>query len=300
MPSSRKLSAMGTGPATAAALIKDREAATVKPRSPLRRSVLGELDNLLPSSPDLILSVPETPQSEIRLESSFSCKSSREVGHLERLGQLSPICRSPRSKVQNVRRIMTMDGEKTKRILDYTGSIKRLLSPPQESHNAKRSRTANSPAVTGSSPKVTRPVGSFHLYNNQSEGSRRGTEVVGNNDENKMSAWKRDVGMKSKMEMDSGLTLIAEQKAPEAKARQSPDAALHVNTRTANGRIHKPSTNGVQRGAQEDETGINKTEATRKAVTSANGGQDDKTAPEPGGGRVKPSVVSQLLLRTNV
>lgn len=300
MPSSRKLSAMGNSPATAAALIKDREAATLKPHSPLKRSILGELDNLLPLSPDFILSVPETPQSEIRLESSFSCKSSREVGHLERLGQLSPICRSPRSKVQNVRRIMTKDGEKTKRELEYSGSIKRLLSPPQESHNAKRSRTAHPPALTGSSPKVTRPVESFHLSNNQSEGCKRGTEVVGNNDENKMSVWKRDVGMKSKMEMDSGFTLIAEQKVLEAKARQSPDAALHLNTCTANGHIHKPSTNGVQRGAREDETGINKTEATRKAVTSANGGQDDRTAPEPGGGNVKQFVVSQLLLRTNI
>lgn len=299
MPSSRKLSAMGTGPAAAATLIKGGEAATLKPHSPLKRNVLGELDNLLPLSPDLILSVPETPQSEIRLESSFSCKSSREVGHLERLGQLSPICRSPRSKVQNVRRIMTKDGEKTKRELDYSGSIKRLISSPQESHNAKRSRTANPPSVTGSSPKVTRPVESFHLSNIQSEGCKRGIEVVGNNDENKMSVGKRDVGMKSKMEMDSGFTLIAEQKAPEAKARQSPDAAPHDSTRTTNGHIHKPSTNGAQRGAREDETGIHKTEATRKAVTSANGGQDDRTAPEPGGGNVKPSVVSQPLLRRN-
>lgn len=300
MPSSRKLSAMGTGPATAAALIKDREASTLKPQSPLKRSILGELDNLLPLSPDLILSVPETPQSEIRLESSFSCKSSREVGHLERLGQLSPICRSPRSKVQNVRRIMSEDGEKTKRELEYCGSVKRLLSPPQESHNAKRSRTAKPPAITGSSPKVTRPVESFDLSDSQSEGCKRGTQAVCKNDENKMSVWKRDGGMKSKMEMDSGFTLIAEQKAPEAKAHQGPDAALHLNTRTTNGHIHTPSTNGVQRGAREDEPGINKTEATRKAVTSANGGQDDRTAPEPGGGNVKPSVVSQLLLRTNV
>ncbi|XP_029284528.1 LOW QUALITY PROTEIN: DNA replication ATP-dependent helicase/nuclease DNA2 [Cottoperca gobio] len=135
------------------AQIKYGETSTFRPQSPLKRSILGDLENL-PSSPDLLLTVPETPTSQIRLASSSSSKdsgqlsppSSREVASREKLGQLSPICRSPRSKGQRARRVVSEEGGKTKWIERFPGSVKRLISPPPESHNAKRPRNANPPA----------------------------------------------------------------------------------------------------------------------------------------------------------
>lgn len=272
MPSSRKSSAVNSGFAAAQPGFKDGNAAAIKQGSPLKKSFLRDLENLPPSSPELVHSVPETPDSQIRLESSFSCrdpgqegcKSSIEAGLLERLGQLSPICRSPRSKVQNVRRTMTEGGQKSKRELEYSSSFKRVISPPQEPNSVKRSRSAYAPVPTG---EVTRPVKTFHLSNEQPEGIGRGAGEVSHGEE------KRDVGI----ETDSGFTVIAEQKFPEEKACGSPGTAPR-----------KPSahdaTRDVQRGAQQDQTDPNKT----GAGTTSN--------QEPAGGEVEQFVRLQFLL----
>lgn len=271
MPSSRKSSAVNSGFAAAQPGFKDGNAAAIKQGSPLKKSFLRDLENLPPSSPELVHSVPETPDSQIRLESSFSCrdpgqegcKSSIEAGLLERLSQLSPICRSPRSKVQNVRRTMTEGGQKPKRELEYSSSFKRVISPPQEPNSVKRSRSAYAPVPTG---EVTRPVKTFHLSNEQPEGIGRGAGEVSHGEE------KRDVGI----ETDSGFTVIAEQKFPEEKACGSPGTAPR-----------KPSahdaTRDVQRGAQQDQTDPNKT----GAGTTSN--------QEPAGGEVEQFVRLQFL-----
>uniref|UniRef100_UPI003AAA2437 uncharacterized protein n=1 Tax=Centroberyx gerrardi TaxID=166262 RepID=UPI003AAA2437 len=165
---------------TAAALtkteprIKDGEAppARLLCPSPSKRSVLRVLENLLPSSPDLLLSVPETPDSQMRPTSASPSRDpgrrcpqpSREVSSLEKAGQLSPLCRSPRSRGLGVRRVMTEEGGRAKREEGGSGSLKRLFSPPEESHNAKRPRTANTHALkpvigpVTNSLKVTRPA----------------------------------------------------------------------------------------------------------------------------------------------
>lgn len=142
MSSSRKSAVILGSPACQPG-IKD-----TKQESPLKKSFLLDLENLPPSSPDLVLSVPETPQSQIRLESSFSsrdpgqecCKPSAEAGLLERLGQMSPICRSPTSRARDVRRATAESGQKPRRGLEYSCSVKRVISPPQGSHSVKRSR----------------------------------------------------------------------------------------------------------------------------------------------------------------
>lgn len=265
MPPFRKSSAVNSGYAAGQPGFNDGNTAAIKQGSPLKKSVLRDLENLPPSSPELVHSVPETPESQIRLESSFSCrdpgqegcKSSIEAGLLERLGQLSPICRSPRSKVQNVRRAMTESGQKPRRELEYSSSAKRVISP-QESPSVKRSRSAFSPTPTG-----TRPAKTFDLSNGQPEGIGRGAAVVSHGEE------KRGVGIQK----DSSFTVIAEQKFPEEKACGSPLTA----PRAARSPTRKPSaddpTRDAQRGAQQDQTGPNKSEAGTTSNREPAGGE---------------------------
>lgn len=282
MSSSRKSFAVNSGSGAAQPGVKAGNAAAIKQDSPLKKSFLQDLENLPPSSPELVLSVPETPQSQIRLEAPLSCKDpgqegrkSMEAGLLERLGQLSPICRSPRSK--DVRRMVMEGGQKPKRELEYSSSVKRLLSPPQESNSVKRSRSDVESAPLGSSGEVTRPVKTFRLSNGQSDGIARGAGVVSHGDKGQTSICRRDVGL------ETGFTGIVEQRFREEKACGSP-AALH----TANSAC-KPSadapTRGVHRGGQQDQTDPN------KAQTGTTSNQ------KPSGGKVEQLVavvVSQL------
>lgn len=171
----------------------------------MKKSFLRDLENLPPSSPDLVLSVPETPQSQIRLESSFSCrepgqegcKSSAESGLLERLGQMSPICHSPTSKVRDVRRTMMESGQTPRRGLEYSCSVKRVISPPQDSHSVKRSRSGSGPLMGGATVV--------------SRGEEKSGGVI---------------------DTDSGFTLIAEQKFPEDKACRRPDIPRRAEQRS--------------------------------------------------------------------
>lgn len=202
---------------------------------------------------------------------------------MEKLGQLSPICRSPQSKGQNVRRIINKDGGITERAVECLGSIKRLISPPQESLNAKRSRTANPMAQTDCNLKVMRPVKTPNFSRDQSEGPSRGTEVVINDNRNKMtsseSVWKSKMEVKSKNEIHSGFTLITEQKATEAEASENPNTHLDIDTHTLTVHKHIPSTKTIayamQRSAKDAEIDINKKGATSTAITSSRGDQDN-------------------------
>ncbi|KAM9366704.1 DNA replication ATP-dependent helicase/nuclease DNA2 [Symphorus nematophorus] len=231
LSSSTKLSITGTAFAKTEPHIKNGQTSTFRPQSPLKRSILGDLENLLPASPDLLLSVPETPTSQIRPSrdpGTLSPRPSREAASLEKLGQLSPICRSPRSKGQVVRRVVIEAGGKTKREEGCFASIKRLISPPHESHNVKRLRAANPPAQRNplspirSNLKVTTavisPLKTPHLSSDQSEGHNRYTDVVFDDNKNKTMALKRDVEGRDKNEKVSGFSVITEQRAAEVKA----------------------------------------------------------------------------------
>lgn len=127
-----------------------------KINSPSKRSVLGDLENLLPSSPDLLLSVPETPNSQIRLSSP-----GEEAACGFKVGQLSPVCRSPSSKGPKLRHVLTKTGERTKKEHRLSGPLKRLFSPPEKSHSAKRVRSSPPKHVISStvgSLKVVKPL----------------------------------------------------------------------------------------------------------------------------------------------
>lgn len=170
--------------------------------------------------------------------------------------------------------MMTEGGQKPKRELEYSSSVKRVISPPQQSHSVKRSRIAFAPGPMGCSPDLTRTENTFHLSNEQPEGIRRGAGVVSHGEE------KRDVANKT----DSGFTVRAEQKFPEGKACGSPGTAQ----RAPNSPTSKPSaddpTRDVQKGAQQDQPDANKTEAG----TSSN--------QEPAAGEVEQFVHLQFLL----
>ncbi|XP_032416821.1 DNA replication ATP-dependent helicase/nuclease DNA2 isoform X3 [Xiphophorus hellerii] len=109
---------------------------------PPRRSVFGDLENLLASSPDLLLSVPETPSSQIRPSCSSPSRRAGQPHSDPKLCQRSPICRSPSTKSIRVGKIMTEEGEVNKSVNRLSSPSKRLFSPNEESHNAKKARTS--------------------------------------------------------------------------------------------------------------------------------------------------------------
>lgn len=95
------------------------------------------------------------------------------------------------------------------------------------------------------------------------------------------SVWKRDIEEQNKNEIDSGFTLITEQNAPEAKASESPNAHLDMDTRTLTAHMHKPSTKTdthAMQSAKEEEIALNKKGATTTAMTSLNGDRDNGTS----------------------
>lgn len=251
--------------------IKDEEVSIFRAHSPHKRSIFAHLENLLPSSPDVVLSVPETPNSQIRLSSStnlgqISPQVSKDV---ESPGKMSPIRRSPRSKGPCVRRLMTEVGLRAKKEGGSSGSLKRLYSPPEESQNAKRTRSAYPLAQRTESPivsdiKVTNPVigpvKKLHISNDQSERSEGQTFGLSSLREQVQRQEERD-----KDERDSGFTVISEQKATEGKATYNEGHTQSLTVHT-----HKPSAQAVtpalQRSPKEEVEG-----AAITAVISSDG-----------------------------
>ncbi|XP_062417774.1 DNA replication ATP-dependent helicase/nuclease DNA2 [Pungitius pungitius] len=269
----------GTAFARTEPLINDGETYTFRSQSPLKRSVLGDLDNFLPSSPDL-LSVPETPTSQIRgAPSSYrnpgrlSPQPSREES-LQELCQLSPICRSPRSRGHSARVVMTEEGGNTKREEGCSGSVKRVLSPPQDSNIAKRPRNVNVHAQrttrcpSGSDLTVARPgIGVLktpHFLSDQSErseGHSGGVSVVFNENKNDFAEQQE---RRNDNATDCGFTGITEQKA--AQVQDAHPLIAHA---------HKPSaqtarTPATKRSEREGEIYLSKARATVTAMTSSN------------------------------
>ncbi|XP_008404057.1 DNA replication ATP-dependent helicase/nuclease DNA2 isoform X2 [Poecilia reticulata] len=123
---------------------------------PPRRSILSDLENLgdlenrLASSPDVLLSVPETPSSQIRPSCSSPSRRASQLRSDPKLCQRSPVCRSPSTKSIRVGRIMTEEGEVNKSANRLSGPFKRLFSPSEESQNAKKPRTSPLKAWIGS------------------------------------------------------------------------------------------------------------------------------------------------------
>ncbi|TKS69946.1 ATP-dependent helicase/nuclease DNA2 DNA replication [Collichthys lucidus] len=285
LSSSTKLSITGKALAKTELYIRDGDTSKLRPHSPLKRSILGDLENFLPSSPDLLLSVPETPKSQIRDPDQ---QLSREVVSPEKFGQLSPICRSPRSKGQSVRRVMTGDGRRTKREEGCSVSIKRLISPPQESHNVKRQKTVNPLAQrtvlspTGGNLNVTKPVKIPDFSSDQSKDHSRGIGVVFNENKHKSETDFSGDQKKHQEEKDSAFTVITEQKAAEAKASGNSHTHLDEDTHTLTAHVHNPNAQAVtpamQRGEKDGEIELNVKGETRTTMTPPNGDRGSVTS----------------------
>lgn len=177
---------------------------------------------------------------------------------------------------------MTEEEGKTKREEGCPGSVKRIISPPQESHNAKRPRTANLLSPTGGNLKVTTPaIGLLKTHNFSSdalEGHSRGTEVVFNDNKNKMMSLKtascHSLGEQKKHqagrdenEKDSGFTVITEQKT-------NGNTHTHLDTQPLTAHMYKT-----------EETDVNKTEATRTGKKSLNGNNVTSNDQKQAGGK---------------
>ncbi|CAL8243483.1 unnamed protein product [Lota lota] len=136
-------------PSTTKAEARSRTSQPFPVVSPIKRSILAVLENNPPPSPELLLSIPETPDSQIRPYSTLTSRgrgpSPKPSAEAPSLGR-SPLCRSPRSRRVDVRRKMRMDGERKNTSEEAVGSGKRLFSP-EDSHCAKRPRTGNVPAT---------------------------------------------------------------------------------------------------------------------------------------------------------
>ncbi|KAG7236010.1 hypothetical protein INR49_001408 [Caranx melampygus] len=298
--------------------IKDGETAPRGLHSPSKRRVLEDLENLPPFSPDLLLSVPETPNSQIRRVSSYSSpsiegvcqspKSTRGTAGLAKVGQLSPICLSPRSKGLSVRTLITSERGRTKREEGCTDSRKRLFSPPEVSHNAKRPRTVISP--TGSSLEVTRSVigneKTPHVSGDQLKGQSqrlehhsRDTDVVFN--DRKTAASLKSVSCHSlgkhqekrdEDKKDSGFTVIT---------NGNPHTRLPVDSHTLAAYVHKPTAQTItpapQTSPREGGPAPDETEATRTAITSCNGDEDNvpSSNQEQAGGMASACPVEEMV-----
>lgn len=285
MTSSSKLSSAGTALNKTEPQIKQCQTTTIGPQSPSKKSLHRDLENLPPYSPDL-LSVPETPNSQNRPAFSSSSSSdpsqlnplrSKEETDLEKLGQRSSICRSPRSKKQSVWRAKTEESGGIKKDERFPGPQKRLFSPPQESVNAKRLKSANSPvhirplSPNGNKLNIARPViGSpktLLLSNNQSEDQKKHQE------------------QKDPNKKDSCFTVITEQKTAEKKADKNPHTLLQAGAPTITNTT-KRNVKGadVNVNNKQDETSFGNTEA---AITS--NGDCNRVTPsdqQPAGGTV--------------
>ncbi|XP_017274119.1 DNA replication ATP-dependent helicase/nuclease DNA2 [Kryptolebias marmoratus] len=226
---------------------------------PSKRSVLGELENILPSSPDLLLSVPETPNSQIRLSSSreenrLSSEPHREALYRSEVSQLSPICRSPSSKGLKLRNIVTEKGEGAKKEERLSGPLKRLFSPAEESHNAKRVRSSPPKLVISSTVGRLKAVNPFtdpaktpQLYSHQSDGRSESLVERGGKTGDLMNSRKAVISLQSVSDhlmkeqrkpqeeqehAESDFTVITELKAAEVKTSRNLQSCLDEDIST--------------------------------------------------------------------
>ncbi|XP_068172042.1 DNA replication ATP-dependent helicase/nuclease DNA2 [Antennarius striatus] len=289
--SSSKLSITGGTLPKSETQIKDGGISGIRPHSPLKRSIILDLENLLPSSPEFLLSVPETPKSQIKVDSASSSRGrsqtipqpSRKVTGLETFGQLSSVCRSPRSKGHRVRRAISEGYRKSMSEEGCSGSAKRLLSPSPESSNSKKQRAANPLAeralFSSNNLKAAPPlIGSLktpHFSSDQSAGCSEEVEVVLDGSKNKMSsvesAWMQD-----ETEKNSGLDVIrTDQKAIDPK--ESPHTQLTEITHTPTAHMRTHTAQSITPVMQvRDESEPDKIGATRTALAPVK--QDDGTS----------------------
>lgn len=258
-----------------------------KLNSPSKRNVLGDVENHLPSSPDLLLSVPETPNSQIRLSSP-----EEEVACRFKVGQLSPVCRSPSSKGPKLRHVLTKNEERTKKAHRLSGPLKRLFSPPEESHSAKRVKNKNSPlkhvisSTTGGLKvvKPTDPVNTPQRCSDQPDGSSETLicQSPGKTEDRTTSrnaAVPHSMGAQRKLQEEEGnaecdFTVITELKAAEAQTREDLQSCTDddISTvaacaQTGSGGEHVLKGKETTKTLETDGDGSNKTSSEQEQAT---------------------------------
>ncbi|KAJ3592791.1 hypothetical protein NHX12_005130 [Muraenolepis orangiensis] len=222
-----------------------------------QRSVLGVLENILPSSPELLLSVPETPDSQIRPTFTLtsrdpSLKPSTEAPSPGK----SPLSRSPRSRRVDVRRKMRMDGECENMTEEALVSGKQISSP-EEVHHAKRSRTGNTLGMRpATGHKTSDPIETLPAKLCFSEGKVQSSELSSPKaDQVILAEVQRNLAsLKPLSEMgvtpngsrkQSVFTMMTEQRAP----------ALEVSVAPPSPQLIKRTLSMADSGAEGDPTG---------------------------------------------
>lgn len=204
---------------------------------------------------------------------------------------------------------MAKDGGKAKREHRTFGSMKRLFSPPEESHDAKRPRTT-SPLTTGAvimsrslkeRNSITEPEKTPSLPTERSAGCydrsvghSQGTELILNDGRSAIisvqSVSSLSLGQEKKPqqehdEQDSGFTLITEQTAAEAETSRK----LHTSVEkdTPNAHVHETSaqaiTPALHRGSKEREVHPNVKETIRTSKKVGDGDQKTQDQEQNGG-----------------
>uniref|UniRef100_A0A8C7Y3M3 DNA replication ATP-dependent helicase/nuclease n=1 Tax=Oryzias sinensis TaxID=183150 RepID=A0A8C7Y3M3_9TELE len=206
----------------------DNKSSLLRHNSPSKRNMLGDLENMLPSSPDLLLLVPETPNSQIRSTSSSSSREeNQDPGRkVANLGQLSPICRSPSSKGQRIKRSRNGKGESTKLGGRLSSSLKRLFSPPEDSCMAKKARidSLQEAAVQapGSSQEELQPLRPF------------------------VKALSGDQPNKSPLQMSSDRVMVEQQEHQEEQDRRESNFTVITEMKTAEVQMSRNLHRGLQ------------------------------------------------------
>lgn len=208
---------------------------------------------------------------------------STEVANLVVIGQLSPICRSPRSKGTSVRRVTTGEGGRTKRFQEgRSGSMKRLFSPTEESHHAKRQRIVLSPKNSNLKLKKP-PIGPLKTTRFSSDLSEGHSRIfsTGRNETIPLKPVScQSLGeqgthqeVRDENQRGSGFTVITEQEATQAKTGVNLCADKEASSPSAH--VHEPAAlivpSAPQRNTNERDADTNQTQATRTAMTSSNG-----------------------------
>ncbi|XP_028298854.1 DNA replication ATP-dependent helicase/nuclease DNA2 isoform X2 [Gouania willdenowi] len=219
--------------------IKDAKSSAFRPTSPMKKGTNLDSENLCPPSPDLHF-VPETPNSQVRLR-----QSPRTDGGLQSMVELSPVRRSPRKKDLKV----MMEEERANRQKGFIGSLKRLLSPPEESRNTKRSNAVslfspNGLIRTENNLNVDR-AGTCTEHNTSKHQSQANAELCHESrsaimpERSVCHQFVEESHNHQDVDDSPGFTVITNQKTPEIKTRGIQHANLYEDNVTA--RVHEVS-----------------------------------------------------------
>lgn len=235
------------------------------PDPPFKRNILGDIDNLLPSSSDLLF-VPETPKSQMRLFLSSSTEKNDWSPQAHR--QMSPISCSPLPSEPRMCQILSKDEGKT--IRDFSCTRKRLISPLQESHSAKKSMNSNGLTQTAHNLNITRPFNAM-----QSDVHNKGNEMF-------LSAKRiREMSVRNgTMKKKTGY--IFTQKPADSKACEKLNPHPHLNSHAGAGHVQKcnltTATYALLKTAERGGMDCNKKVAVRTEINSSKGDRDNGTS----------------------